>query len=99
MSNYTNITFYENEERTIRILVRDQDENDFTIDTASCYVVDTDGNTIVDTTTCSVSGNIVFFSVDTTITETKGIYYVIWTIIRLGKVYKHKTILNVAELD
>lgn len=99
MSDYTNITFYENERRTIKILIRDQEENDFTPDTATCYVIDVDGNTIVDTTTCSVSGNVVFFTVNPVVTSTKGIYYVMWTIVKLGKIYKHKTILNVAELE
>lgn len=103
MSTSTYVKFYESEYRTIEILVRDMCEDDFNVDTATSHiesVVNEESTGIVmPETVCMVIGNKVRTIVPKSITNTKGIYWVIWTVKRLGMEYKHKTILNVEELS
>jgi hypothetical protein len=98
MSDHTYIKFYESEIRTVQLLIRDQEEEDFVPDTATCNIEDELGTVIVSETICYVYNNTISFTVPQTITDTKGLYNVIWTITKNNKIYKHKTILNVAEL-
>ena len=96
---HTYIKFYENEYRTIQILIRDIEENDFNPDTGTCHIEDHLGNIVMTETTCMVVGNTVKVTIPLTIADTSGRYKIIWTVRKDGHVYKHKTILNVEELS
>jgi hypothetical protein len=97
MSN-TYVKFYENEYRTIEILVRDMNEEDYNIDYATCHIEDDEENIIMDETICMVTGNKIKITIPLNITYLKGIYYVRWTLHKDSLIFKHKTILNVEEL-
>ena len=95
---HTYMTIYENEYRSIEILIRDMCEEDFNPDTATAHIEDNEGETIVEETTCMVVANKIRVIVPTTVTNVKGLYNIIWTVIKDGNTFKHKTILNVEEL-
>lgn len=95
---HTYMKLYENEYRSIEILIRDMCEEDFNPDTATAHIEDVDGTTIMEETTCMVIANKIRVIVPTDVTNVKGMYNVIWTIIKDGNTFKHKTILNVEEL-
>jgi len=91
--------FYENEYRTVEVTVRDMEEEDFNIDTATCHIENSSGDTVMAEATAMVVGNVVKITVPTTVTDTKGIYFIIWTLTKNSLIYKHKTILNIEELS
>lgn len=97
MSN-TYIKFYENEYRTVEIIVRDMNEDDYNIDYATCHVEDENENIIMEESICMVTGHKVKITIPLNITYLKGIYYIIWSLNKDGLIFKHKSILNVEEL-
>jgi hypothetical protein len=108
----TYIKFYENEYRTIEIIVRDMEEDDFCPDTATFRVeiatpnfvgtsgVGTSAGTliIVPETVAQVIGNRIRANIPVLVTQTKGVYHVLWNVHKDGRTYKHRTVLNVSEL-
>jgi hypothetical protein len=99
----TYIQFYESEYRSAELIIRDMEENDFNPDTATSHiesVVDhVSTGTVMEETVCLVVGNKIQTIVPTSVTDVKGIYWIIWTIRKDGMKYKHKTILNIEELS
>jgi hypothetical protein len=103
MSTSTYIKFYENEYRTIELIVRDMCEEDFNVDTATSHIEsvvnEVSTGIVMEETVCMVIGNKVRTIVPTSVSNTKGMYWVIWTVRKSGMEYKHKTILNIEELS
>lgn len=95
---YTYMKLYENEYRTIEILIRDMCEDDFNPDVASAHIEDSTGDIIMEETVCMIVGNKIRVVVPTTVTSVKGKYNIIWTIEKDSNIFKHKTILTVEEL-
>lgn len=96
---HTYIKFYENEYRTIELLIRDMDENDFVPDTATCRIEDNEDNVVMEETNCQIVSNGIRVTVPTDVTDVKGIYSVLWTLTKDRMIYRHRTVLNVEELD
>lgn len=103
MSTSTYVKFYESEYRTIELLVRDMCESDFNVDTATSHIEsvvdDVSTGIVMPETVCMVIGNKVRTVVPKSVTNTKGVYWVIWTVKKNSMEYKHKTILNIEELS
>ena len=94
----TNKTFYHNENRTLTLLVYDQDHKSFGLDSAFASIEDEDSNIVVDEQGAMVNGNSMSITVDDRVTENVGTYYVIWRILESTNIYYHKTRLYVTEL-
>lgn len=97
--DHTYIKFYEDEYRTLQLLVRDMQEEPFNPDTATCHIKDSENEIVMEETTCMVIANAVRVTIPSAITNVKGLYKVLWTIWKDGHSYKHKTILNVEVLS
>lgn len=94
----TNKTFYQNEVRNLKITIYDQDHTAFEPDSAYIAIEDEDETTVVAEQAAMVDGNDIYTTINTTVTATNGIYYVIWRIVKDSSTYYHKTRLMVTEL-
>jgi hypothetical protein len=94
----TYITFYEKEIRAVEILIRDQNDAAYTIDSATVKVVDNEDVVIVAETVALVNGNSVSFLINTSVTSNAGEYDIIWKLIKGAYTFYHKTRLVVEDL-
>lgn len=94
----TYITVYENETRSIEILVRDQYDEAFNPDTATVLVEDIVGDVVVAEANAMVYNNTVSTIISTDVTSILGEYHIIWKIVKGTDIFYHKSIINVKEL-
>lgn len=97
------ITMYENEERAIELLIRDQNDTEWIPDAAYFKIQHGDGPTVVTEGPAMVSGNKIYALVTTAVTQWPGEYDVIWRILKVGTnndqyTYYHKTRVVVEDL-
>jgi len=97
------ITMYENEERAVELLIRDQDDVAWTPDAAYFKILSSEGPTVVTEGPAMVTGNTIYALVTTVVTQNAGEYDIVWRIVKEGEnddsyTFYHKTRLVVEEL-
>ena len=89
---------YQNETRTVQLTLYDRNNTSFAPSGAFYQVVDSDGDEIVSENNATISENIVSCDINTTVTGTVGVYFVIWKIMKSGSTFYHKTRLQIVTL-
>lgn len=99
----TYLTIYQNEQRAIDLLIRDQDDAEYTPTNVYAKIVDSNGNTVMAETEATVSSNVATILIQADYTDTVGVYEIVWRITKTvdGPVtytYYHKTSLTIEEI-
>lgn len=91
-------TLYQNENRAIEITINDDDGQDFEPTSVKTYVLDSNGNTIIEEQDAMVSSNQAYTIIGTTVTATVGTYKLIWKIEKDSYIYYHRTDIEVYNI-
>ena len=97
----TSQSLYSGESRAVTITILDRNHTAFVPTSASTYkVTDDDGVEVIAEINATNSSNTLTCVIGTDVTATVGNYYIIWTIVDSnGYTYKHKTYLNVIDIE
>jgi hypothetical protein len=94
----TYITIYKNEKRAIQLHMNDNDNDNYQCNSAYASVVDSNGNNIRRERPCYTDDESAWDLIETDVTGTAGIYYIIWKILNTNEVIYHSTKLEVIEV-